>query len=183
MDPARFSVNDPRLPPIEALNASSQDTFVAGLRPLFEAADPLARALHAARPYESYAALLDCADRIIQTLTPAQQVAVLDAHPRIGERADTVRQLSSLSFGEQGYDREPQATPEELARVYADLAALNAQYEQQFGFRFVVFVNGRPKSEIVEVLRQRLSRSRAEELQTGLHDMLAIARDRLRRLQ
>jgi 2-oxo-4-hydroxy-4-carboxy--5-ureidoimidazoline (OHCU) decarboxylase len=59
-----------------------------------------------------------------------------------------------------------------------DLTALNAAYEARFGFRFVVFVNRRSKSEVLEVLRQRLGRSREEELATGCRELVAIARDR-----
>ena len=59
-----------------------------------------------------------------------------------------------------------------------ELAYLNQVYEEKFGFRFVVFVNGRPKSEILTVLQERLDRSRDEELETGLRELVAIARDR-----
>jgi 2-oxo-4-hydroxy-4-carboxy--5-ureidoimidazoline (OHCU) decarboxylase len=67
-----------------------------------------------------------------------------------------------------------------LERTYAELAELNERYEQRFGFRFVVFVNRRPKAEIVQVLKRRLEQPREIELRTGLAEMLAIARDRLR---
>jgi 2-oxo-4-hydroxy-4-carboxy--5-ureidoimidazoline (OHCU) decarboxylase len=59
------------------------------------------------------------------------------------------------------------------------LAELNRAYEARFGFRFVVFVNRRPKSAIVDVLKTRLGRSREAEMETALGDMMAIARDRL----
>ena len=59
-----------------------------------------------------------------------------------------------------------------------DLTALNKQYEARFGFRFVVFVDRRPKAEILEVLRERMSRTRDEELDTGCRELVAIARDR-----
>ncbi len=59
-----------------------------------------------------------------------------------------------------------------------ELARLNAEYEGKFGFRFVVFVNRRPKSEILDVLRQRIGRTREEELDTGCRELVAIARDR-----
>ena len=62
--------------------------------------------------------------------------------------------------------------------VLSELAYLNQVYEEKFGFRFVVFVNGRSKSEILEVLQQRLDRRREEELDTGLRELVAIARDR-----
>jgi 2-oxo-4-hydroxy-4-carboxy-5-ureidoimidazoline decarboxylase len=64
--------------------------------------------------------------------------------------------------------------------VYAALAELNRAYEERFGFRFVVFVNQRPKSAIVELLRDRLDNSRGSELETALRELFAIARDRYR---
>ena len=62
-----------------------------------------------------------------------------------------------------------------------ELAYLNQVYEEKFGFRFVVFVNRRSKEKILEVLRQRLERTREEELDTALAELLAIAEDRWRR--
>jgi len=64
--------------------------------------------------------------------------------------------------------------------VLAELAELNAAYEQRFGFRFVVFVNGRPRREIVPVLRERLERTREEELATGVDELVQIAVNRWR---
>ena len=62
----------------------------------------------------------------------------------------------------------------------AELERLNREYEERFGFRFVVFVNRRPKSEIVPILRERLRRSREEELDTAVGELVAIAEDRWR---
>jgi 2-oxo-4-hydroxy-4-carboxy--5-ureidoimidazoline (OHCU) decarboxylase len=62
--------------------------------------------------------------------------------------------------------------------VLVDLAALNALYEKKFGFRFVIFVDRRPKDEILTVLRERVARTREEELDTGCRELVAIARDR-----
>jgi 2-oxo-4-hydroxy-4-carboxy--5-ureidoimidazoline (OHCU) decarboxylase len=59
---------------------------------------------------------------------------------------------------------------------------MNDEYERRFGFRFVVFVGGRSKAEIVPVLRERLKRTRQEELANGIDQFLAIARDRLERI-
>jgi 2-oxo-4-hydroxy-4-carboxy--5-ureidoimidazoline (OHCU) decarboxylase len=60
------------------------------------------------------------------------------------------------------------------------LDRLNAEYERRFGFRFVVFVNRRPKAQLVDVLQERLHRSREEEMEEGLRNIVAIAEDRLR---
>jgi len=168
------------LPSMSALNDLTPDEFAAALRPLFEAAGPLAKAVYTARPYASYAALIDHAESIGTLLPESQQIELLNAHPRIGENAAVVRAQSALSYREQGYDRESGLPIDEVARVQAALAELNRAYEERFGFRFVVFVNGRPKSAIVELVRDRLHNSRAAELATALHELFAIARDRLK---
>lgn len=173
----------PRLVPLDELNALDQEAFAAALRPLFETAPPLAHGLYAARPFASYTALLMRAEQVIAGLDEHDKVAVINAHPRIGESADAVRQRSALSYREQGYAGEADQDQEALVRVYRDLAEFNAAYEARFGFRFVVFVNRRPKVVILEVLRQRLGNPRAEEMQTALEAMLAIARDRLSTLE
>ena len=62
----------------------------------------------------------------------------------------------------------------------AELERLNAEYEQRFGFRFVVFVNRRAKRELVPILRQRLERTREQELDTAVQELVVIAEDRWR---
>lgn len=142
---------------------------------LFEHAAPLVSRLERDGPFPSPDALLARAREILATLPEAERLAVINAHPRIGERPDRVRAQSEVSHREQGYDRDttPPAVMEELAR-------LNGEYEWRFGFRFVVFVNRRPKTELVPVLRTRLQRSRDDELATALEEILAIAADRAR---
>ena len=104
---------------------------------------------------------------VLAGLPEEQQVEALAHHPRIGER-----KLAGRSAAEQG------APTGEDPEVMAELAELNAAYEERFGFRFVVFVNRRPRAEILPVLRERLERTRAEELETGCDELVAIAVDR-----
>jgi len=130
----------------------------------FEGATPLTRRLAAAGPYGSAAELIREARSLLPTLSEEERIATLNAHPPIG--ADP-RSLSPRARREQGSDVAP------------DLPALNTEYERRFGFRFVVFVNRRPKSEIVRELRARLQRGRAEEMAAGLEAVIAIAQARL----
>ncbi len=170
------------LRPIEELTELNLSAFAEALRPLFEAPGPLASALYAERPFASYAELIERAESLTARLSAAEQIEVVSGHPRIGESADTVRRTSALSYREQGYDREASVPRDELQRVYAELATLNRAYEQRFGFGFVVFVNGRPKSDILNVLRERIHNAPETELQAGLSAVFSIARDRLRLL-
>ena len=106
---------------------------------------------------------------LVHELPQDEQIEILAAHPAIGQTAG----LSARSAAEQGADADP--------AVLAELARLNAEYETRHGFRFVVFVNRRPKAEVLAVLRERLGRSTPEELQTALGELVQIARDRWQR--
>ena len=129
------------------------------------------RLLKVVRPSDEPQAIVGKAREIIGGLREADLIATLNAHPRIGANPTS---LSPLSRREQSGDAD-------VATLQA-LAAMNEEYERTFGFRFVVFVAGRSKAEIVPVMRERLRRTRAEELATGIDEFLAIARDRLERI-
>jgi 2-oxo-4-hydroxy-4-carboxy--5-ureidoimidazoline (OHCU) decarboxylase len=111
---------------------------------------------------------LASAHEVIEKLSENEKLAALNAHPAIG-----AKNLSTRSAAEQGEGDDP--------ATLAELDRLNAEYEERFGFRFVVFVNRRPKSEIVPILRERLERSREQELDTAVKELVAIAEDRWRR--
>jgi 2-oxo-4-hydroxy-4-carboxy--5-ureidoimidazoline (OHCU) decarboxylase len=104
----------------------------------------------------------------MQELTPSERLEVLNAHPAIG-----AKKLSARSAAEQGDEAEPD--------VLDELDRLNREYEERHGFRFVVFVNRRPKAEILEVLRSRIGNPTEQELETALGELVAIAEDRWRR--
>jgi 2-oxo-4-hydroxy-4-carboxy--5-ureidoimidazoline (OHCU) decarboxylase len=101
---------------------------------------------------------LDHADEVARSLTPEEKLEALETHPRIGERS-------------------PEQRGDDPA-VLAELDTLNRAYEEKFGFRFIVFVNRRSRSELVPVLRERLARTREEEMDTALGELVAIAKDR-----
>ena len=103
---------------------------------------------------------------LVHELPLDEKREVLDAHPAIGQR----KGLSRHSAAEQGADIDP--------AVLAELHRLNADYEVRHGFRFVVFVNRRPKTEILEVLRERIDNPTELELETALDELVSIARDR-----
>jgi 2-oxo-4-hydroxy-4-carboxy--5-ureidoimidazoline (OHCU) decarboxylase len=109
------------------------------------------------------------ATEVLLALPPEAQVEALNAHPAIGARSG----LSARSAAEQGFDDDP--------AVLAELARLNEAYETRHGFRFVVFVNGRPRREILDVLRERIERPTYVERTAGIEALVEIARDRRRR--
>lgn len=103
---------------------------------------------------------------LVHELPDDEKREILDAHPAIGKPTG----LSKHAAAEQGTDVDP-AVLEELHR-------LNAAYEARHGFRFVVFVNRRPKAEILKVLRSRIDNPTDVELETALGELVSIAEDR-----
>ena len=103
---------------------------------------------------------------LVHELPLDEKRVILDAHPASGQRTG----LSARSTAEQGTDADP--------AVLQELARLNADYEERHGFRFVVFVNRRPKREILELLRDRIDNPTGTELETALDELVAIACDR-----
>jgi urate oxidase len=132
---------------------------------LFEDSSPLGRRLAETGPHADPIA---AARRLLETMEEQEKLATLNAHPQIGERSEA---MSAYSRHEQGTD------------VVPELDQLNAEYERRFGFRFVVFVDRRSRAEVAQLLRERLQRTRAEELETGLEAVIAIAEDRWKRQQ
>ena len=178
---------------LAALNEQPADRFVEAVGPLFERSPRFIGRLAAARPFASWEQLFDRALGIALGMPEPEQLELIDSHPRLGADRAAMRARSELSWHEQGYDREgPTHRPTrsairssgsaEAERVGAELARLNAAYEARFGFRFVVFVAGRSRAELLPLLSDALEAERDAEIRRALRDVVAIARDRRRKL-
>ena len=165
------------MPTVTELDALSPDAFAAAVAPLFEGAGSFVRRLADARPFETDDGLFDAARVVTREMPEPEQVELLDAHPRIGADPAT---LSASSHFEQG--RADDAGPNQ-SWIADELTALNEAYEGLFGFRFVVFVAGRPRADIIPILENALRADRDEELRRGLDDVVLIARDRWERMR
>jgi len=119
-------------------------------------------------PHNQPVHIVNKARLVLRDWNHGDKIALLNSHPRIGAPTDT---LSEESRREQ--------TGHDDVETLTNLDRLNDEYEKRFGFRFVVFVNGRLNSMIIPVLQRRLAHSRDEELAVGIEEYLAITRVRL----
>lgn len=164
---------------ISQLNTSSKSDFDAQTDLLFEHAPRLSELLYSHRPFQSHDELINQAEALLATLPLDDLLSILNAHPQIGTPS---AKLSSLSAAEQG--KSGCASDEELQFVSARLKELNRDYEQKFGFKFVIFVNGRSRKDLIAPFEQRLANSSKDaEMWHGLHDMMEISRSRLNKLR
>ena len=171
------------------------------LAPLFEGAPRFLARLCAERPFGDEAGLLAAARAVARGMSEPDQLELIDAHPRLGAPRESV---SPLSFVEQGYardvvgaeagaganaeaplgaaeGREAAATAQpQRAKVAAELERLNRAYEARFGFRYCVFVAGRPRAALLPGFRAALDADRDAEIARALDAVVDIAADRYR---
>jgi 2-oxo-4-hydroxy-4-carboxy--5-ureidoimidazoline (OHCU) decarboxylase len=137
--------------------------------------------------FDSYAELIQHIGMLLASLA-AQSAAsaaarqklhgILGSHPRLGAR----KVESAQSQAEQAnLNRGGGVGEDEAAR----LRALNAEYEARFpGLRFVVFVNGRGRPEVMDDMRRRIDRGDFdEEEREAIRAMVDIALDRAGKLE
>ena len=147
----------------------------ATLAALFEGAPRFLARLQAAGPFVDDAELFARARQIAHAMPEAEQIELIDAHPRLGAPPGSV---SAMSYREQGYDRGA-GTPVDVA---AELERLNDAYEARHGFRYCVFVAGRPREALLPGLTAALEADRDAEIHRALDAVVDIAIDRRAKL-
>ena len=159
----------------------SASAFGELMAPLFERAPRFIARLAAGRPYCSWAGLFERSVPLALAMPLDEQLELIDAHPRIGAPPGSV---SALSYVEQGYDRQAASAEaeRERSRIAAALERANNAYEARFGHRFVIFVAGRPRAEILPLLEASQSADAERERVRAIGDVVAIARHRAVRL-
>lgn len=105
-----------------------------------------------------------------------RQLALLRAHPDLGEKLDT---LTPSSVSEQQGAGLNQCSPEE----FAEFQQLNTAYKEKFGFPFIVAVKGLNRLDILRRFRERIHNSPEAEFRTALDQVHRIAAFRLADLQ
>jgi 2-oxo-4-hydroxy-4-carboxy-5-ureidoimidazoline decarboxylase len=130
-----------------------------------------ARRVLAGAPFRNVDALLDRADRVLAELPDAEIDAALDGHPRIGARPDNPSSA-----------REQAAVTDAGADVKAALAARNREYEDRFGYVYLVCASGRSAEELLDILTERLENDPETERRVMRSELGKINRLRLQRL-
>jgi 2-oxo-4-hydroxy-4-carboxy-5-ureidoimidazoline decarboxylase len=145
------------------------------LEALFEGAPRFLDRLDAAGPFESTDLLFHVARDIAHAMPEEEQIELIDAHPRLGAPPGSV---SAMSYVEQGYDRGTGTDTPWTLDVAAELERLNDAYEARHGFRYCVFVAGRPREALLPGMAAALDADRTSEIHRALDAVVDIAIDR-----
>jgi allantoicase len=133
----------------------------------------------AARPFESVNELVETADRLWWSLESPQWLEAFHSHPKIGEKTAA----AAVSDAAQKWSESEQSGIRDLAQATIDaLARLNREYEQQFGYIFIICATGKSSEEMLNSLRTRLQNEPDEELRIAATEQAKITQLRLRKL-
>jgi 2-oxo-4-hydroxy-4-carboxy-5-ureidoimidazoline decarboxylase len=132
--------------------------------------------LTALRPYPRRSDLVIAADAALRSLSWAEVAQGLAAHPRIGERVAGAGREAAWSRQEQA----GAADADEATK--AALVAANREYEDRFGYVFLIFASGRSDVEMLAAAQERLGNDDATEQVVVAGELRKIAMLRLERL-
>ena len=109
-----------------------------------------------ARPYPNEETLLARADEGWWSLDRSDWLEAFRSHPKIGEK----KAADKVSAQSQQWSGQEQSGVANASQNTVDsLAALNEDYEQKFGFIFIICATGKTSAEMLSALRERLQSS------------------------
>jgi 2-oxo-4-hydroxy-4-carboxy-5-ureidoimidazoline decarboxylase len=129
------------------------------------------RGMTSARPFDGIEEMESCADHLWAQCPPGEWLAAFAAHPKIGARE-----------GSEWSKQEQAAAMSAAAAVQQELAQANREYEEKFGFIFIVCATGKSSAEMLEILRGRMRNTPGMELREAAEQQRLITRLRLRKL-
>ena len=138
-----------------------------------------ASAMVVARPFAGAQAMFDEADAGFNSLSDEDWLEAFRAHPKIGEKKAATAQSDTA----QKWSAQEQSQTANAATAVMDaLAEGNRDYEQRFGFIFIVCASGKSADEMLAMLNQRLANDAGVELQVAAGEQRKITQLRLQKL-
>jgi OHCU decarboxylase len=123
------------------------------------------------RPFGSRGEILEAADEIWKSLEPSDWLEAFAHHPRIGEQTK-----DSVAAREQSGVK----TADDDTRT--QLAQINRDYEQRFGYIYIVCATGKSAEEMLAIGRGRMKNDAATEIAVAAEEQRKITQLRLAKL-
>jgi len=138
-----------------------------------------AQAMIRARPFAALDDVLTEAERIWWSLSEADWLEAFRAHPKIGEKkAAIVQSAEAQKWSAQEQSGVAQAS----ASTISELAERNQEYEDRFGFIFIVCASGKSSEEMLAIINERIRNNTETELRSAAAEQSKITRLRLEKL-
>lgn len=133
----------------------------------------------AARPFASVDALIALAASVWLGLDRQDWLEAFTHHPKIGDIDSLRAKFASTKQWAQGEQKGVQDASESILN---ELAQGNTDYEERFGYIFIVCATGKTASEMLTLLKARLQNSPEQEIKIAADEQAKITRLRLEKL-
>ena len=133
----------------------------------------------AARPFASAEALHAASDRVDASLERADWLEAFTHHPKIGDISSLRAKFANTKGWASG---EQSGTASASEETLVGLADGNRDYEDRYGYIFIVCATGKSADEMLGLLRARLGNDPAQELRIAAAEQAKITRIRLEKL-
>lgn len=138
-----------------------------------------AKGMSDARPFADPDHLTKEADEIWWKLDADDWLEAFRAHPKIGEKKAAAAQSAEA---QRWSAQEQSDTERAAAETKAALADGNREYEQRFGFIFIICATGKSAEEILAALNGRVNNDPEGELRVAAEEQRKITQLRLKKL-
>jgi OHCU decarboxylase len=132
-----------------------------------------------ARPFTTADELAEKAERIWWSLSEADWLEAFRAHPKIGEQKSVAVQSEQAQTWST---QEQSGIADAAAGTKAALANRNREYEQRFGFIFIVCATGKTSEQMLAILTERLQNDTETELRIAAEEQRKITRLRIEKM-
>ena len=131
------------------------------------------------RPFANEERLLTAANNVWWSLGHQDWLEAFRSHPKIGEKK-AAEKVSAQS--QQWSGQEQSSVANAPADTASSIATLNEDYEQKFGYIFIICASGKTPGEILTALRERLRHDPKAELPIAAAEQGKITELRLKKL-
>jgi 2-oxo-4-hydroxy-4-carboxy-5-ureidoimidazoline decarboxylase len=130
-------------------------------------------------PIDDLVELLEDAEEKWYECTEADWLEAFTHHPKIGDIESLQKKFASTATWAAGEQSGANAASQQ---VLLNLAKGNDDYEQKFGFIFIVCATGKSAEQMLQLLQQRLPNNKEDELKIAMDEQNKITKLRLEKL-
>ena len=162
---------------INKINNLSQIKFNEIFANIFEKTKWIAERLYNQKPFNNFEDLCSKILEIFKTTSKENQLKIIRAHPDLADKTK-ISLLNIDSRTEQNRAGLDQCSEKE----FREFKNLNNEYKKKFGFPFILAVEGKNKTEILNKFKKRILNSADDEFKEAISQVCKIANLRLNKI-
>jgi len=130
-------------------------------------------------PAEDLIDLLEIAEDTWYACGKQDWLEAFAQHPKIGDLQSLKEKFNSTA---QLAEDEQSSVKQASEQILKELAEGNQQYEEKFGYIFIISASGKSANDMLGSLKERMKNSPEEELKIAMEEQLKIAKLRIEKL-